>query len=586
MICPSYADPSFLIFSDQVPALLYYSHMPAIVVALFIGFFVFLKNNHLLLSKLLISISITFSVWVFLDLIVWTNNNSELIMFVWSFFGILYAILSILCLYFVLVFVDKRDITFRMKLFFGALFIPVAIFASTAKNINDFMLTLCGVVNEGIYYGNYYYGIGFLMFFWILLFLILRYLKAEREFRRQIILLGLGVELFLLSFFTTGYIAGILTENSYNIEFYGLLGMTFFMGVLAYLIVEYKAFNIKMLGVQALVAALVILIGSQFFFVHDKISIILTGITLALSLVFGYRIIKSVKNEITQKEILETANKEISERKEQLQVMADSLAIANDKLRKLDNAKTEFISIASHQLRTPVTAIKGFVSLILEGSYGEIGTETKSALEKVYLSSERLVALIEDLLNVSRIESGRMTFEFEKASVEKLLKELYDNFILIAKKKNFYLDLKLPTQALPEITMDQAKVRELVSNFIDNALKYTEKGGVTIKAEIISEGVIVDENGFVIPRRNSGFGKVIRVTISDTGIGIGRDEIPYLFRKFSRGKDVSRLHVSGTGLGLYVGKAIATAHHGQTWVESDGVGMGSRFMIEIPVEGV
>jgi signal transduction histidine kinase len=264
--------------------------------------------------------------------------------------------------------------------------------------------------------------------------------------------------------------------------------------------------------------------------------------------------------------------------------MSDRLAQSNDQLRKLDNAKTEFISIASHQLRTPVTAIKGFASLILEGSYGEISEAVHGALEKVYVSSDRLVNLIEDLLNVSRIESGRMTFAFEKASVEKILKELHENFLLIATTKKFYLDLKLPENPLPEINMDASKVRELVSNFIDNALKYTEKGGVTVSAEIKENGVVIDDKGFVKNNEISPFGKVVRITVSDTGIGIPQEEIPYLFRKFSRGKDVSRLHVSGTGLGLFVGKAIADAHHGATWVESDGAGKGSRFIIEIPVQ--
>src|SRR5664280_2732247 len=117
----------------------------------------------------------------------------------------------------------------------------------------------------------------------------------------------------------------------------------------------------------------------------------------------------------------------------------------------------------------------------------------------------------------------------------------------------------------------------------DNALKYTEKGGVTVSAEMRDTGAVIDEHGFVKEGEKSPYGKVVRITVSDTGIGIPHEEIPYLFRKFSRGKDVSRLHVSGTGLGLYVGKAIADAHHGATWVESDGAGMGSRFIIEIPI---
>ena len=514
--------------------------------------------------------SITFSSWVFLSLIAWTSNGSQIISFIFPIFSILYGLLCMLCLYFVYIFIDKKDLSFRIKIILGVLMLPVIIFAPTNYSFYKFDLVLCGIVNEGVYYANYYYGVGFLMFIWILFLLIARYRKAEQVIKKQIIWLGLGIELFLLSFFTTGYIAGLLITNSYDLEFYGIFGMTFFMGVLMYLIVKFHAFNVKVIGAQVLVIALLFLVGSQFFYATNVASGSLTGITLALSLGFGYMLIKSVKLEV--------------ERKEQLQEMTDSLARANDQLVKLDNAKTEFISIASHQLRTPVTAIKGFASLLLEGSYGEISNGVQGALEKMFVSSERLVNLIEDLLNVSRIESGRLTFNFENASLEKILKELYDNFLLIAKSKKFYLDLKLPKEPLPEFKMDAEKIRELISNFIDNALKYTERGGVTINAEIKEDGAVIDSKGFVKVGEKSPYGKVVRITVSDTGIGIPKEEVPFLFRKFSRGKDTSRLHVGGTGLGLFVGKAIADAHHGATWVESDGTGKGSRFIIEIPID--
>lgn len=568
MICPFYLDPQFLIISDKVPSLLYYSHIPAIVISLLLGFFVYFKNKHSLLSKILLSISIVFSLWVFLNLIPWTANDSQIISFVFPFFSILYAILCILCLYFVYVFINKQDISFKIKTIVGALLLPVIILAPTSFSYFKFDLVLCGIVDEVFYFSTYYYGVGFLMFLWILFLLISRYRKAEKEFKKQIILMGLGIELFLLSFFATGYLASLLV-NSYDIEFYGLFGMTFFMGVLAYIIVKYKAFNIKLIGAQALVVALVILVGSQFFFAQNLTSNILTGVTLVLTGGFGIFLIRSVKLEV--------------ERKEQLQKMADSLAQANDQLRKLDNAKTEFISIASHQLRTPITAVKGFASLLMEGSYGEVSPSVRGALEKIFVSTERLTNLIEDLLNVSRIESGRLTFAFENAKIENILKELYENFLLVAKSKKLYLDLKLPEAPFPEFKMDAAKIRELISNFIDNALKYTERGGVTVSTEMREFGSVIDENGFVKPGEKMLYGNVVRITVSDTGIGIPKEEIPYLFKKFSRGKDVSRLHVSGTGLGLYVGKAIADAHHGATWVESDGTGTGSKFIIEIPI---
>jgi signal transduction histidine kinase len=322
-----------------------------------------------------------------------------------------------------------------------------------------------------------------------------------------------------------------------------------------------------LIGAQALVVALVVIIGSQFFFITSNINRVLTGITLAMAVGFGIFLIRSVQNEIR--------------RKEELQYLTEKLASANDELRKLDNAKSEFISIASHQLRTPLTSIKGYISLLLEGNYGKIDEVIMDPISKIYASNERLIQLVEELLNVSRIESGRMEYIFEKSSIEKITTALKDTFSVIAKGKGLYMHLNMPSEPLPEIEIDAGKTREVISNLIDNALKYTRRGGITVKSELLK-----DMNWSV---KHAGgqdedlSGDVVRITISDTGIGVPETELPYLFSKFSRGKDTSRLHVSGTGLGLYVGRNIIEAQHGKIWVESDGLNKGSKFIIDLPV---
>ncbi len=561
----------FLIFSANVyEPLIYYSHLVPLILSLIIGFFVFFKGRKELINKILFFLTVVFSLWVYFDLILWASEKDQYIMFFWSAMAPLELLMYAAALYLTYLFVYGTDISFLKKILVSLVFLPVIFLTHTRYNLLGYDLTNCDrAAFEGPLW-IYIYIVEILLILWIAGVTIRGYKKAEVAHKKQILLFTLGIVILLITFSIGNFL--ITMELDWKFEQYKLFGMPIFVAFLAYMIVKYKTFEIKLIGAQALVVSMILLVGSQFFFVQNTTAMVLTGVTLALSLGFGYMLIRSVKQEV--------------ERKEQLQAMADKLATANDQLRKLDNAKTEFISIASHQLRTPITAIKGFASLLLEGSYGELTESVKGAMEKVYSSSERLVSLIEDLLNVSRIESGRMQFAFEKSNVEKLIKELNDNFILIAKTKKFYLDLKLPETPLPEIIMDYTKIRELVSNFIDNALKYTEKGGVTVKAELKETGVLIDENGFVIPEKKSEFGQMVRITVSDTGIGIPREEIPYLFKKFSRGKDVSRLHVGGTGLGLYVGKAIAEAHHGQVWVESDGADLGSRFIIEIPVEHV
>jgi signal transduction histidine kinase len=499
--------------------------------------------------------------------------------------------------YFLYVFIDKKDVGLPQKIIFMLLLLPVIFLTSTSHNVTGFNVPRCSAL-EGHYFTNYYYGIGLLMFVWALILAINRYRKVENSFKKQLIIMAFGIEFFLLTFFVTGFLASYLIENGattdYSLDQYGLFGMVFFMGMIAYLIVKFKAFEVKLIGAQALVVLLIIIIGSQFAFIQNNTNRVLTAITLVIVVIFGWILVRSVKKEIEQREELEianteiekrnkeienrnkklkVANKEISERKDQLQKISDSLAVANDKLKKLDNAKTEFVSMASHQLRTPPTPIKGYSSMLLEGSYGELNAEQRSAVENIYNANNQQIAFVEDLLSVSRIESGSMKFEFKKQQIGELCQDVINNLALKAKDKDLYLDYRVPAEILPELTIDGAKIREVISNLVDNALKYTIKGGVTLSVELCKKNQV---NCLSAPH--------LRVTVSDTGIGIPAEEIPYLFAKFSRGKDITRLNTGGTGLGLYVVKMITTANGGRVWIESPGAGMGTKFILELPLE--
>ncbi|QQR77810.1 MAG: hypothetical protein IPJ67_01525 [Candidatus Moraniibacteriota bacterium] len=556
MICPGFSDPYFFFFSSEAPPLLYYSHIPTAIIALFIGAFVYLNNRGVLAARLLLFISIAFLFWVLCDLVTWVSNDSDVIFFVWSFFGILYALISLLSVYFVYAFLDKGDVSWKVKSILSFLFFPIVLLTPTAYNLATFSLGDCGIPNEGFYFTNYYYLVGFIAFFWIL-FLILsrvRHGSLARDMKRQIVLFGFGIEFFLLSFFVSGFLASFLVDNGLMSDFglihYGLFGMPVFMGLLGYLMVRYHAFNVKVLAVQALVVGLAILIGSQLFFVVSQVNFVLTSLTFLFSILFGSMLIRSVKNEIR--------------RKEELQIVTDKLAAANVELKRLDQSKTEFISIASHQLRTPLTAIKGFVSLLLEGSYGAVPSSISDVLDKIYTANERIVHLVEDLLNISRMESGRLKYEYAEVNVPEFLNELHDTFALVAKKKGLDLTFELPKEALPLAWIDRQKAFEVVSNLIDNALKYTTAGSVRVHAEEAAD--------------------FIRISVTDTGVGIDADMMSALFQKFSRGKESGKMHVSGTGLGLYVGKSMIEAQGGRIGVTSEGSGKGSTFSVDLPVK--
>ena len=536
--------------------------------------------------------------WSVLDLFTWLSWDSRVIMLTWAITTIIEPLIFTMSLYFVYVFINKKDAPLKHKVLFGIIFLPLIIILPTQLNLSAFNITECYSLENN--YGLYYkYFIEIISSITIVLFSIIKIKRADDFSKKQLIILLVGIMLFLFSFFSAVFLGSYLADQGWNMagysfEMYGLFGAVVFMGFLAYLIVKFKAFDIKMIGAQALVVTLVMIIGSQFAFIQNSTNKILTALTLTLAVIFGWILIRSVKREVKQREELEIANgeiekrneailerndklkkanKEISERKEQLQKMADSLAIANDKLQKLDMAKTEFVSMASHQLRTPPTPIKGYSSMLLEGSYGELNAEQRKAIENISNANNQQIAFVEDLLSVSRIESGSLKFQFEKCHIEEFCQEVIDNLALKAKDKNLYLDYKIPAKPLPEITIDGAKVREVISNLVDNAIKYTLKGGVTLYVELCAK----KETGCLKKPH-------LRITVSDTGIGIPADEIPYLFAKFSRGKDTTRLNTGGTGLGLYVVKMITEANGGKVWIESPGANLGTKFILELPLE--
>jgi len=548
---------------EEASRLLYYSHIPTAIISLLLGFFVFFKSQRALVGKILLAIAISFSLWSFLDLVIWLNyDKNRIVMISWALIELCDVLFYMLSLYFIYVFIDKKDISFTKKIILSILLLPVIVLMPTRLSLTSFDTVNC-IALENNYFVKYLFILDFAISLWIIILAISRYVKAERTERKKIALLTIGITLFLLSFLTSGYIASYLSDAGYiwafKVEQYGLFGVAIFMAFLAYLIVRYKAFNIKLIATQALVVAMIVLIGSEFFFIQNQTNVILTLITLLIAVGFGFMLVRSVKLEV--------------KRKEELESLSNQLAMANDKLHQLDKAKSEFISIASHQLRTPLTSIKGFGSLLLEGTYGEVPETQRGALEKIYISNERLIQLVEDLLNISRIEAGRMEFDFQEAQIEDLADEAAKTLELSAKAKNLYLDWQKPSIAMPKVKLDATKIKEVISNMIDNAIKYTQKGGVTVRLE--KNSAWDTEH-----KQHKDF---VRVKVCDTGIGMDQEEIQMIFEKFQRGKQVSHYHTDGTGLGMYIGKKIVAEHKGKIWAESDGKGKGSRFILELPV---
>jgi signal transduction histidine kinase len=453
-------------------------------------------------------------------------------------------------------FIKKGDVSWKLKSFFALLLAPMLLFGATNLNLSGFDIANCDAfIYEGPLYKWYYIGLAVLSMIWILFLVVKNYRIVAPEFKKQVVLMGLGIEFFLFTFFSLVILASYLTEFGFfqdsRLELFGLFGMAFFMIVIGFLIVKFKSFNIGMIAANALVIALLILVASQYTYVETATGVVLTSITLFLTAIVGWMLVKNVRKEIKQREEIEQ--------------LAGQLKKANARLKILDKMKSEFVSIASHQLRSPITSIRGYISMLLEGSYGKFPEKARDVLKNIFDSSKYMAMSIEDYLNVSRIEAGNMKYEYSEFSLKDEAEKISDELRQVAMKKGLVLVFRSDCNGSGMVKADVGKLRQVIMNLIDNSIKYTKKGTVTVVAH--------DDLKM----------KRMTISITDTGVGMNKDALEEVFDKFVRAKNANEINVTGTGLGLFVAKKMVIDMKGKVWAESDGEGKGSSFHIEFPM---
>ncbi len=268
----------------------------------------------------------------------------------------------------------------------------------------------------------------------------------------------------------------------------------------------------------------------------------------------------ALENARLYKESLEFTQK----LKEEVERATHELEVANVQLRNLDKAKSEFLSIASHQLYTPLTAIRGYLFMMIEGDYGELPEQQQPVIDILDKSAIRLIELIKNLLDVSRIESGRLELNLEAVDMAAMAKEIVQDLMPNTMNKDLDLEFHMPAQSIQLAIADEQRVRQVMLNMIDNAIKYTNTGRIDVSVE--------------------QDGDQIEFAVRDTGKGLAPAEINKLFTKFTRVGGASKYHTEGSGLGLYVAQQIVREHHGEVAVRSEGEGKGSIFSMTLPVQ--
>jgi len=285
-----------------------------------------------------------------------------------------------------------------------------------------------------------------------------------------------------------------------------------------------------------------VLTGSLLFLNNLSVMRIVIIITLLITVIFGILLIKSVRKEVRQRELIEKQEKE--------------LEVANQQL-------SEFMSFASHEIRTPATLIKGMSADALEGDMGTLEPPVKDAMQKVYIKSNDLIDLVGSYLDKSKIELNQLSYNFSPFDMKDMVKEIVQEFQPNAEQQNIFLKNLTNMEDVYNLEADKGKIKEVFRNLVGNAIKYnTQNGSVSVSA--------TKNNGNIL------------VNISDTGVGIPQEIIPQLFKKFSRA-DAKKVNLLGSGLGLFLAKTFIDAHHGRIWAESAGEGKGSQFYVELPI---
>ena len=233
---------------------------------------------------------------------------------------------------------------------------------------------------------------------------------------------------------------------------------------------------------------------------------------------------------------------------------------ALEEIRKVSRLKSEFVSAVSHELRTPLTSIKGYASLLVQEKFGKLPQEIKLRLERINQQSDTLVSMINDLLDIARIESGRMKIDIQNIDVVEVIKRVGDLLYPQMDQNQITLELNLPDNLL--IEADRKLMERVMINLLNNAIKFTPQG------KKISVGINQNKDR-------------TRINVKDEGIGIAPDDLDNVFREFYKVDNERNKEVKGTGLGLSLVKNIVKAHGGEVWVESR-LGQGADFIFTIP----
>lgn len=533
-----YNNLKFGVFSADISVWIYYSHFTAIFVSAILILLFFSKGKDAPVVKYLVLIFASFAALSILDVFLWTQISSSILMFLWSNWIPIFSAIFILSYYILSKMIEPDRFLNKHEILLAFIFMFISILSVTSNNLEYFDTYNCSAQENTITLATVF-GLSFI----ILTIIILRGIsflisgRTDVNYRKTVFYTSIGLGSFLLLFASASYYASLVNffggdSDTFTLEQIGFFGISILALFLAFIVVKYRAFNIKLLATQALIWTLIILVGSQFFFIRNPINYVLNGITFVGAIISGILIVRSVKRVDTQREQLALANQE----------------------------QETLVHFITHQIKGFFTKSRNIFDTLSdmenvpEGAQRLIGEGLRSDKEGV--------ELVENILNAANMKTGKMKFDNKEIDLDVIIKKVLSetNDAVAAKKLklNYYC-----STAPVKFMGDEFRLRDVFKNLIQNSINYTFEGGVTI---------------YLNKKPDQ-----IEFIVQDTGVGLTEDDKKKLFTSGGRGAESVKFNVSSTGYGLYIVKRVIENYNGRIWAESEGRDKGSKFTLILPL---
>ena len=525
------------VFGDYI----YYSHLFPTVAALVLGLLVWVQAKRNPINIALLAITVIFSCWTIIDLILWATEKTTFTMFFWSILIYFDLLLYVAALYFCYLFIDKKDVSLGTKLAMALPFIPLFFLTHTSYNLIGFDYSNCDrEALEGPLW-QYVYLVEVLIVAGIASIGVRRYgATADRSRRHEIVLVVTGVLLFLLAF-SWGNIVGSLTID-WDLGQYGLFGMPVFLSFLVYLIVRYRGFGMRVLAAQALVVMVTLLILAILLVQNIEDVRTITIITALLTIALGYMLIRSVQQEVRQRELIEAQEKE---------------------LQVINKQQEGLLAFISHEVKGYLAKSQAAFAGIVQGDYGVAPEPLKKMADVGLADMRKGVEMVADILDASNLRKGTVRYDKKPFDIRKSVEEIVHDLEPSAAAKGVKLDLSIANGNYI-LAGDEAKVRRhVIRNLIDNSIHYTPTGNIHVSL--------------------SASGTAVHFSVKDTGVGITKEDMAHLFTEGGHGKESLKINVDSTGYGLFIAKQVTEAHGGTISAWSKGKDQGSEFIVELPL---